>query len=81
MALDNLISLELSNDDVIKIDNGLAAIEAIIAGKVIALHPEERNQYGRVGESTQAWISKINDYMISKLRHRIIQWEQVLMIL
>ena len=66
MALDNLISLELSNEEVTKIDNSLAAIEAVIANKVIALHPEERSQYGRVGESTQVWISKINDYMHSK---------------
>jgi hypothetical protein len=66
MALDNLISLVLSTEDVTKIDDSLAAIEAVIAGKVIALQPEERSQYGRVAESTQVWISKINDYMLSK---------------
>ncbi|MFZ4411698.1 MAG: hypothetical protein ACOYOV_01345 [Bacteroidales bacterium] len=66
MALDDLISLELSIDEISQIDNSLTAIEAVIATKVIALQSEERSQYGRVGESTQVWISKIYDYMMSK---------------
>jgi len=66
MALDDLISLELSNEEIGKIDDSLTEIETVIKGKIIALQTEERNQYGRVGESTQVWISKIYEYMISK---------------
>ena len=66
MALDDLISLEFSEAEVTKIDQSLTDIETVLAGKVIALQPEERNQYGRVAESTQVWISKINGYMASK---------------
>jgi len=66
MALDDLISLVLSSEEVAQIDQSLTAIEAVLAGKVIALQPEERTQYGRVAESTQVWISKISDYMSSR---------------
>ena len=66
MALDDLISLVLSSEEVAQIDQSLTAIEAVLAGKVIALQPEERTQYGRVAESTQVWISKISDYMSNR---------------
>ena len=66
MALDDLISLEFSDAEVTKIDQSLTDIETVLAGKVIALQPEERIQFGKVGENTQVWISKISGYMVSK---------------
>ena len=66
MALDNLITIEFSAEDLQKIDDSLTAIETVIADKVIALQNEERSRYGRVGENTQNWISKINGHMNSK---------------
>lgn len=66
MALDNLISLELSNEDNTKMDDSITIIEDVVAPKVIALQAEERSRYGRVGESTQVWIEKVNTYMLNK---------------
>ena len=66
MALDNLISIEFSAEDLQKIDDSLTTIETVIAGKVIALQNEERSRYGRVGENTQNWISKVQGHMDSK---------------
>ena len=66
MALDNLISIEFTAEELQKIDESLTTIETVIAGKVIALQNEERSRYGRVGENTQNWISKVNAYMDSK---------------
>lgn len=66
MALDNLISIEFTAEELQKIDESLTTIETVIAGKVIALQNEERSRYGRVGENTQNWISKVQGHMDSK---------------
>ncbi len=63
MALDNLISFELTAAELTEIDAALENIAKIIEGKVVNLTPEERNQYGRIGNRTENWIEKVKRYM------------------
>lgn len=63
MAIENLISLELSADEQKKLDEALTAIEQVIGGKFISLTPSERQTYGRVSDKTEDWIRKVKDSM------------------
>lgn len=63
MALENLISITFTAAELTAIDNAVAAIEAALAGKVVNLTPEERQQYGRVSNRTENWIDKVMGYM------------------
>ncbi len=63
MALDNLISFELTAAELTEIDAAIENISKIIAPKVVNLTPEERKQYGRIGNRTENWIDKVKGYM------------------
>jgi hypothetical protein len=63
MAIDNMISLTLSADELKKLDNALAAIEEVINGKFISLTPTERLSHGRVSDKTEDWIGKVKESM------------------
>lgn len=63
MALENLISVEFTQDELTQFDDALKAIETILKGKVINLTPEQRSQYGRIGNRTENWIDKVKSYM------------------
>jgi hypothetical protein len=63
MALENLISVEFTQDELNKLDDALKVIETILVGKAINLTPEQRSQYGRIGNRTENWIDKIKQYM------------------
>jgi len=63
MSLDNLISIDLSDEEVKTIKDSLTAIEAILKGKTVNLTPEDRQTYGRLGNRTENWISKVMDYL------------------
>jgi hypothetical protein len=63
MALDNLISIQFTAAELLIIDNALTAIEGVFAGKVVNLTPEQRQQYGRIGNNTENWIVKVKGYM------------------
>ncbi len=63
MALDNLISFELTAAELTEIDAAIEKIAKIIDGKVINLTPEERSQYGRIANRTENWIDKVKGYM------------------
>ena len=63
MAIDNMISLSFTNDELQAIDNGLATIESVITKKFISLTPDERKCYSQVGDRTEDWIGKTRNYM------------------
>jgi hypothetical protein len=63
MALENLISVEFTQDELNKLDDALKVIETILVGKAINLTPEQRSPYGRIGNRTENWIDKIKQYM------------------
>lgn len=64
MAIDNMISLTLSADELKKIDDALAAIEQVMNGKFISLTPTERQSYGRVSDKTEDWIGQVKESML-----------------
>jgi hypothetical protein len=63
MALDNLISVVLTDEEVAKIDASLSAIENVLEGKAVNLTPKQRQTYGRVAYETEVWVDKVHDYM------------------
>jgi hypothetical protein len=63
MALENLISIAFSKEETDKINKSIEDINDVLANKVINLTPDERKQYGRINNRTEAWIDKINTYM------------------
>jgi len=63
MALDNLISFDLSDEEVKTIHDAVSSIETVLEGKTINLTPEERQSYGRLGDRTENWILKVLEYI------------------
>ena len=63
MALENLISISFSAAELTAIDGALTTLETALAGKVVNLTPQDRQQYGRIGNRTENWIDKVKAYM------------------
>ena len=63
MPLDNLISLEFTDEEVKEIDTSLKVLEKYFNKKMINLTPEEKRKYGRPGPKFMPWIKKILMYM------------------
>jgi len=63
MALDNLISLSFSADELNQLDQALQTIETVLSGKTINLTPDQRQQYGRIAEQNKLFVSKAKTYM------------------
>ncbi|KFE96994.1 hypothetical protein [Chryseobacterium luteum] len=63
MALDNLISLNFSSEELSNLDTALQTIEAVFSGKTINLIPEERQQYGSIAEQNKLFVNKAKSYM------------------
>jgi hypothetical protein len=63
MSLDNLISVDLNDEEEKTIKDACKTIETILKGKTVNLTPEERRTYGRVGNRTENWISKVMEYI------------------
>ncbi|WP_223605695.1 hypothetical protein [Chryseobacterium sp. OSA05B] len=63
MALDNLISLSFSSEELASIDQALQAIQTALLGKTINLTPEQRQQYGRIAEQNKLFVNKAKSYM------------------
>lgn len=69
MALDNLISLSFSNDELSTLDQALQNIETVLSGKTINLTPEQRQQYGRIAEQNKLFVNKAKIYMEQYPQH------------
>ncbi|WP_228432444.1 hypothetical protein [Chryseobacterium cucumeris] len=63
MALDNLISLSFTAEELTKLDQSLQTIETVLSGKTINLTPEERQQYGSIAEQNKLFVNKAKIYM------------------
>jgi hypothetical protein len=63
MALDNLISVELTPEDLAGIDAVLASIESVIKAKAVNLTPKQRRTYGQVAYEMEEWVNKVSTYM------------------
>jgi methyl coenzyme M reductase subunit C-like uncharacterized protein (methanogenesis marker protein 7) len=63
MALDNLISLSFSNEELAALDQALQTIQTTLSGKTINLTPDERQQYGSIAEQNKLFVNKAKTYM------------------
>jgi len=63
MALDNLISLSFTAEELNNLDQALQTIETVLSGKTINLTPEERQQYGSIAEQNKLFVNKVKIYM------------------
>lgn len=52
----NLISLELSDEDVTAINAGLTGIETRLAGRLLALDAPERRRLPKMGAKSEAFV-------------------------
>jgi hypothetical protein len=63
MALDNLISVVFTDEEIAQMDAALSEIENILKGKAVNLTPKQRQSYGRVAYEMEVWVDKTSDYM------------------
>ncbi|WP_229048776.1 hypothetical protein [Chryseobacterium arthrosphaerae] len=63
MALDNLISVSFTTEELSKLDQALQTIGTVLSGKTINLTPEERQQYGSIAEQNKLFVNKVKTYM------------------
>ncbi|PZF73896.1 hypothetical protein [Taibaiella soli] len=63
MALDNLISVSFTPQELDQIDSALSTITKVMEDKAVNLTPDQRQQYGRVRYAMEVWIQKANSYM------------------
>ncbi|MCW1961290.1 hypothetical protein [Chryseobacterium viscerum] len=63
MALDNLISISFTAEELNNLDQALHTIETVLSGKTINLTPEERQQYGSIAEQNKLFVNKAKIYM------------------
>ena len=66
MPIPNLISIELTPQEVTDINAAIDIIEAIINPKVVNLTPAERQRYGRLGDETENFVVKTLTYTEQK---------------
>lgn len=62
MALENLISVSFTDEEMQQVEEHMTAIKGLLEGKCITLTPKQRKQYGRLGNRTENWVKKVVDY-------------------
>ncbi len=63
MAIDNLISVTLTDEEVVALHDAIASINNVLQGKVINLTPDERRQYGSIADRNRVLVDKCKAYM------------------
>lgn len=63
MALENLISINFTDEELIILDGHLAGIKTVLTGKTVNLTPEQRQQYGRIANQNKLIVDKAKNYM------------------
>ncbi len=63
MALDNLISVQFTDEETVALDGHFDGIDAILKSKCISLTPEQRQSYARLGNKSENWSRKVLNYM------------------
>ncbi len=63
MAIDNLISITLTDEEVASINQAIATLNNVLQNKVVNLTPEERRQYGSIADRNKVLVDKCKDYM------------------
>lgn len=70
MALDNLISVSFSEEELRRLDDALGVIEEIFKGRLISLTHEQRKEYGRLADRNHPWVVKTDEFI--KLKPAIV---------
>jgi hypothetical protein len=63
MALENLISVSFTDEELAQLDLQLAGIQQILEGKTINLTTDQRQQYGRIANQNKLIVDKAKNYM------------------
>lgn len=63
MALENLISIEFTTEELTALDTHLQGIQQVLAGKTVNLTPDQRQQYGRIANQNKLIVDKAKNHM------------------
>lgn len=63
MAIENLLSVTLTQEELTQLDENIKAINDVLSGKCISLTPDERQSYARLGDGNTNWSRKVIKYM------------------
>ncbi len=63
MALDNLISVTFTQEELTQLSDAIQSMANVLEGKVINLSPEERVQYGSIADRNKVLVDKCKAYM------------------
>ena len=63
MALENLISVSFTEEELAQLDQHLLGIRQILTGKTVNLTPDQRRQYGRIANQNKLIVDKAKNYM------------------
>lgn len=63
MALDNLISVSFTSEELTKISAAIEQINTVLKDKAINLTPEDRRQYGSIADRNKLLVDKVKFYM------------------
>lgn len=63
MALENLISVSFTEEELNLLDKGLSEIASVLKGKTVNLTSEQRQQYGRIANQNKLIVDKAKGYM------------------
>lgn len=63
MAIDNLISVTLTDEEVKALNDAITSINTVLQDKVVNLTPDERRQYGSIADRNRVLVDKCKEYM------------------
>ncbi|GIM58801.1 hypothetical protein [Capnocytophaga canimorsus] len=63
MALDNLISVQFSSEELSKIEQALGMLIEVLKPKSVNLNADERRQYGSIADRNKIFVDKCKAYM------------------
>ena len=63
MAIDNLITVEFTEEELATINEAIDNINTVLEGKAVNLTPDERRQYGSIADRNKTLVDKAKFYM------------------
>lgn len=63
MALDNLISVQFTEEELGRIRAAIDELNTVLIGKAVNLTPDERRQYGSIADRNKVLVDKAKFYM------------------
>ncbi len=63
MALENLISITFSEEELSNINQAIVMLKKALHGKTVNLTPAQRGQYGRIANQNKLIVDKAKSYM------------------